>query len=228
MTNRYNLKNSARAFAGALALFSALTVSAVARADVLTLDSSGKSLNGIALSKGGTAAVDNRQISLTTVGAGLRSKKVGFVPVKVYVAQLLVSNADQLVRTDAGALDSVAAMDGVAFRLDFLRTVDADTVQSSFRDSLTANQVDLSRPEIKAFLDGVSAGGDAISGKNLTLVLSKAAGGQEAVTYQDANGKVTTTTGPAGFIRELSSIWLGSPADSGVADLKAALLAGGV
>jgi hypothetical protein len=158
------------------------------------------------------------------VGAGLRAKKVGIVNVKVDVTQLLLSDADHYVRTDAGALDSASEATVAALQLDFLRSVDAQTVQIAFRDSLVANQVDLNNSSIKAFLDAVSAGGDATQGKALTIVLEHLSNGQEAITYEDTSGKVTTVTGGQGLFRSILSIWLGKPADSGLAHLKKDLI----
>jgi hypothetical protein len=197
-----------------------------AHAAVLSLQPSGRTLENVAISKSATATIADRTFSLTTVGAGLRSKKVAIVNVKVYVTQLLLSDASRFVRTDAGALDSASGATSSAVRLDFLRSVDAATVQLAFRDSLMANQIDLNDTGIQAFLDAVSAGGDATQGKALTLVLEHLNDGKEAVTYEDTAGKATTIVGEPGLVRKILSIWLGKPTDSGLSNLKKSLIEG--
>ncbi len=209
------------------AFFTLSLVAQDARANVLTLDPNGKSLENVALSKGGSVDIAGRQFSLTTVGAGIRTKRIAIVNIKVYVAQLLVAEPSRYTRTMDGALNSLNSMKEAAIRLDFLRSVDAQTVQSSFRDSLLANQVDLNRPAIREFLDAVSNGGDAHQGKPLTLVGERLSDSVDAITYEDTTGKVTTIMGPAGLVRDIFSIWLGKPADSGVENLKKLLVSGG-
>jgi hypothetical protein len=195
-------------------------------ADVLQLVPSGRTIEDVAISSSASATVQGRHFGLTTVGAGLRSKRVAIINVKVYVAQLMVSDASRFVHSADGALASMADMSQVAIRLDFLRGVDADTVQSSFRDALTANNVDFTSPAIMAFLNAVSAGGDAVDGKALTIVGERLSSTADAITYEDSDGKTTTVTGPTGFLRSIFSIWLGEPADSGVDNLKQALIGG--
>ncbi|MFL5812902.1 MAG: chalcone isomerase family protein [Bdellovibrionia bacterium] len=183
-------------------------------------------IENVTIAKSATAKIADRNLTLQTVGAGIRAKKVAVVNVKVYVTQLMLSDSAHYVRTDAGALDSASTSPSSALKLDFLRAVDAQTVQLAFRDSLVANQVDLNDTGIKAFLDAVSAGGDAAQGKALTIVLEHLPTGQEAVTYEDNAGKATTVVGGQGLIRKILSIWLGKPADSGLNNLKKSLIEG--
>lgn len=206
--------------------FTLSLVAPEANANVLSLEPSGKTIENVAISKSASAAVGGRQYALTTVGSGVRAKKIAIVNIKVYVGQLLVADPTHFARTMDGALDSVGAMKSAAIRLDFLRTVEAQTVQSSFKDSLMANQVDLNLPALHEFLDTVASGGDATQGKALTLIGEKLTESTDAVTYEDTAGKVTTITGPTGFMRDIFSIWLGRPADGGVENLKKLLISG--
>jgi hypothetical protein len=201
-------------------------ISASSFASLLNLEPSGKTLENVPISKSAVATVGDRSFSLTTVGAGIRAKKVAVVNVKVYVTQLMLSDASHYIRTDAGALKSAAEVSSSAIRLDFLRSVDAQTVQLAFRDSLIANQVDLNDSGVKAFLNAVAAGGDAAQGKALTLVFEHLPSGKEAVTYEDNSGKTTTVTGEAGLIHNILSIWLGKTTDNGLANLKKSLIEG--
>lgn len=211
---------------GVAALFICCLLGSGAQAGILTLDPSGKSIDGIPIDKDASVSVADRRFELTTVGAGLRSKKVAIISVKVYVAELMVSDPSQFVRTEDGALGSLAGMSEVAIRLGFVRTVDAQTVQSSFQDALAANQIDLTTPQMQAVLNAVAAGGDATEGSAMTLVGERLPDGSEVLTYEDPTGKVTSVSGPAGFVKQIFSIWLGAPSDSGVETLKKALIAG--
>lgn len=208
------------------AFFTLTLVAPEVHANVLSLEPSGKTIENVAISKSASAMVEGRQYALTTVGSGVRAKKIAIVTIKVYVGQLLVADPARFSRTMDGALDSVGTMKSAAIRLDFLRTVEAQTVQSSFKDSLLVNQVDLNLPALHEFLDTVASGGDATQGKALTLIGEKLTESTDAVTYEDTAGKVTTITGPTGFMRDIFSIWLGKSADSGVEHLKRLLIAG--
>lgn len=199
---------------------------ALSYANILSLEPSGRTLENVAIAKAATAKIADRSLHFEAAGAGLRAKRVAIVNVKVYVTQLMLSDASHYVRTDAGALDSAAEVTSSALKLDFLRSVDAQTVQLAFRDSLIANGVDLDDTGIKAFLDAVSAGGDAEQGKALTIVLEHLPNGQEAVTYEDTAGKATTVVSSAGLVKKILSIWLGKTTDSGLANLKKALISG--
>ncbi|WP_413288737.1 chalcone isomerase family protein [Bdellovibrio sp. HCB337] len=212
------MKTALMTFATALAL------GVSAEASLLKLDPGTKTTQGVRISKGGTAEIDGRTYDLTTVGSGVRSKKVLISKVKVYVAQLLVSNPNAFIRKDSDALKSLADSQTVAMHLSFLRTVDADKVQVSFRDALIANHVKIMDPEIRQFLAAVAGGGDASANRALTIVINKNSDGSETLVYEDTHGRESKITGPRGFTRDIFSIWLGASADEGVADLKRSLL----
>jgi len=161
---------------------------------------------------------------LQSVGAGLRSKKVVFVNVKVYVGQLFVADLTKFKKNPVDVLKSVSDAAPIAIRLHFLRDVEADKVQSSFRDALEANKVDLKKPEIEKFLSVVKNSGAAKEGKSLTILGTKSKDGSEGITYEDVNGKATSLSGPTGFIQEIFAIWLGSPSDDGITKLKTEIL----
>ncbi len=110
--------------------------------------------------------------------------------------------------------------------LSFLRTVEAAKVQSSFRDALEANNINADTGAIAQFLAAVDKGGDAKEGQSLTIATNKLADGSETLSYEDTNGKLTTITAPKGTSAQIMAIWLGAPADSGVAKLKESLISG--
>jgi len=176
-------------------------------------------LEGVNLS---TAGLTKDGQKLSFVNAGLRSKKVVFVNVKVYVGEFLVGDTAKFKKTEA--LKSITEASPALIQLHFLRDVDAEKVQSSFKEALEANKVDLKKPEILKFLDAVKTGGEAKKGKMLSILGVKKGDGSEVITYEDSNSKATTVSGGAGFIQEIFSIWLGTPSDDGVAKLKENLL----
>ena len=193
-------------------------------AALLQLEAGPANIEGVNLAKTATVMKDGSatNIDLPLLGAGLRAKKVLVMTVKVYVAQAF-GDVQRYVRDDAGSLPSLETMPNVAMRLTFLRTVDAATVQNSFREALGANQIDLNRTDVAAFLRAVSSGGDATSGRSMEILFQRE-GSKEIVTYEGTDGRAQAVEGQAGFIRSLLSIWYGRPSDDGVARLKSELL----
>jgi hypothetical protein len=206
------------------AFFTTLTLSFASQAALLKLDPGQKSNNGINVSAGGVATVDGHAYKLNTVGSGLRSKKVLLANIKVYVAQLLVSSPNSFVRKDNEALKSLEDSQTVAIQLAFLRTVDAAKVQVSFRDALDANKVDINQGAIKQLLSAVNNGGDANSGGTFTFVVNKNSDGSETLVYEDTAGKQVEIKGDKGLTHDVFSMWLGVPADDGIANLKSSLI----
>jgi hypothetical protein len=201
-----------------------LAITTPSMAAVLATEVSGQKLEKVVLSKSATATAKDKTINLTSVGAGLRAKKVVFVNVKVYVGELFVADLAKINKTEDAALDSVAAQPAAAFQLHFLRKVDAETVLKSFKESFTMNSINVEDASIKQLLEAVKNGGAAEEGKTLTLFALKNADNTESVTYEGSNGKSTTITGPTGFMKNVFSLWLGKPSDDGVADLKKSIL----
>lgn len=205
-------------------LFLSLTVIAsISAADLLTKEVSGKEISGVKLSKAASLKVDQYNVNLTQVGAGLRNKKVLVANVKVYATELFVSEAHVVVKTDKDLLESVSKAKTAVVQLTFLRAVEADKVQVSFRDALAANKVDINSAEVQKLFGYVIAGGEAKDGKTMTFVTNKNADGTETLYYEDTNGKVSTVVGQD-LTKKIFSMWLGIPADDGLKTLKAELL----
>ncbi|UOF00164.1 chalcone isomerase family protein [Bdellovibrio reynosensis] len=207
-----------------LAIAPVIAFSFQSHAALLKLEKGTRSIEGVNISKSATTEIDKSTTELGTVGGGLRWKKVLLMKTKVYVAQLLVSSPERFTKKPSDALKSLDDSTIAAIQMTFLRTVEADKVQNSFRDALSINKVDLQNPAIKAFLSAVSNGGDASSGGNLTVLTQKHSDGTETVIYEDTNGKQTAVKGDRGLTQKIFSIWLGTPADDGVASLKNDLL----
>lgn len=176
-------------------------------------------LEGVNLQTTGTTVEGQK---LNYVGAGLRSKKVMMMNFKVYVGEFFIGDSAKFKKADA--LKTVTEASPALVQLHFLRDVDAGKVQSSFKEALEANKTDLKKPEIEKFLDAVKNGGEAKKAKMLSVFGTKKGDGSEVITYTDSNSKATTIVGGAGFLQDVFSIWLGTPADDGVAHLKADIL----
>lgn len=201
-----------------------LLLSINVHAALLTTEGSGEKLEKVSLAPKATVSIENETVALSSIGAGLRNKKVVFVNVKVYVGQLYVASPESFKKNDAEALASLKNQKAVAIQLHFLRDVDGENVQKSFKEALNANKVDTSTPAVKSFLEIVTKGGETKEGKALTIVGAQLKDGKEAIYYETTSGALSEINGDAGFIESIFSIWLGKPADDGVAQLKKSLL----
>lgn len=193
-------------------------------AALLTPEGNTEKVEKVPLSAAVTANVEGESLKLSSVGSGLRAKKVVFVNVKVYVGQLFVASPETFKKSESEALGSLKDQKAVAIQLHFLRDVDADNVQKSFKDALKANGIDTEEASLKQFLDSVAKGGEAKEGKALSILAAKLKDGSEAIYYETTGGGLSEIKGAAGFTEKIFAIWLGKPADDGVAHLKKSLL----
>lgn len=194
-----------------------------ASAGLLTVTPGSAEIEKVKVGSAATAKVDGRSHSLKLVGAGLRYKKVALFKADVYVGELFVDAPEKFTKTKDGALASLAAQKAAAIRMTMLRDVEGEKVSGSFKDGLEENKVEIGG-NVKAFLDAVKSGGEAKKGTTLVLVGEKLAGGKEAVSWENGEGKVTTVTGEAGLVKTIFSIWLGEIDDSGLESLRDEIL----
>lgn len=159
--------------------------------------------------------------SLTRTGTGIRQKKVVFIGVDVYRATLFVSDITKFVRKTDGmlALDSLSAMPVTALVLDFKRSVSGKDIANSFETALKKNGVKDS-PAITQFKNAVRDGGDVVDGQRVMLSASK------GTLTCEFDKKTVRIEGDAQFIRDVFSIWLGTPADDGLKALRDMLILG--
>lgn len=194
-------------------------------AGVLTLEgTSDKKIENVSILPNAHLTTTAGQFSLNSVGSGLRTKKVLMAKVKVYVAQLLVTNANRFSTAPEMALASLDDSDTVVMNLTFLRRVEAEKVRTSFLEALNINKVSLTSSAIADFLKAVETSGDALEGKTFVVAIHKNSDGTEILTFEDSLGKVTTIKGEKGLTNSIFSMWLGIPADDGLATLKEQLL----
>jgi hypothetical protein len=203
-----------------------LALSTMAEAYLLTFEQGTLQLESINLNK--SAAINDQNGTATTLkmdllGAGLRSKTVLFVSAKVYVAQLFSDNKTAFSR-DVNALKSlVDNSKSVALKISLLRTVSASSLAVSFKEALAANGFTIDT-DLSAMLSIVEKGADGIQGKDLTLLMIKGQDGKISVYYEDTKGAVKSFVGSNEVMTKIMSIWLGTPADSGLKTLKEALI----
>lgn len=192
-----------------LATLVASLVSVTAQAGILTTVDSETKLDNVAVSKSGTTSVDRREAQLTTVGAGIRWKKVGPAKPKVYVIELLVDDASKFVADYEKIQESVNSMNTVALKMTFRRNVEAGSIAQSFKDALVNNKVDTEQPEYKALYEALSGGSDFKKDSSFSVVLEK---GEKAdlVTYQNGSDDPVSIEGTRGFFENFLSIWLGN------------------
>lgn len=201
-----------------------LLLSVSASAALLTTEGTAEKVEKASVFPTATATVEGESIKMTSIGTGLRQKKVVFMTFKVYVGQLFVSNPEKFKKSETEALASLKEQKAVAMQLHFLRGVDAPDVQKSFAASLKKNNIDMESAAMKQFLDAVNKGGKAIDGKTLTILGAKLKDGSEVIYYENSHGESSEIKGSAGLISSIFSIWLGTPVDDEVATLKKSLL----
>lgn len=191
-------------------------------AALLTPEGSSGTIEKISLPESVTVSASENNLKLSSLGSAMRAKKVMFVNVKVYVGQIFVADKGAFNKSDA--LNSLSGQSAAAIQLHFVRDVDAENVQASFKEALKVNKVNLESEAITQFLTAVKKGGVAKSGKTLTILAVKSPESAETISYETNDGTVTEIKGPAGFTKDIFSIWLGTPSDDGVAKFKSDIL----
>lgn len=204
-----------------------LFVTSTFAAAILQTTPGPQNIEKIQIAKEGTVSIEGQKIPVSLLGAGLREKKVMVFPVNVYVAELFANEPGKFIRTSTEALNSLEQSQTIAVRLHFLRTVDAATLEKSFKAALNANNLNPAEEPLAGFLAAISSGGEATKGQSLTIVSQKNIDKTERIFYENTSGKVSTPLlGPEGFSKKMMSIWLGVPVDKEIEALKESLVKG--
>lgn len=206
-----------------LVFFTTFAMFLSAQAGILTKELGTNDIAGIQLGKSASVKINNANLNLSSIGAGLRQKKVLISNVKVYVAELYSAEPNKIIKSADQILNSLEASNTIAMQLTFLRNVEAEKVQVSFRDALVANNVNLEEPAIAALLNNVVKGGEAKEKGTLTFVVNKNADGTETLYYETTEGVLTSVTGQQ-LSKKVFSMWVGEPADDGLKKLKEEIL----
>ncbi|MBK8205103.1 MAG: chalcone isomerase family protein [Bdellovibrionales bacterium] len=203
-----------------------LSLGGVSQAGVLQLDGQIREIEGVTISKGAEAQLGSNRYALTTVGAGLRKKKVGLFSVKVYVAQILVSDPAKFVHNLDQALASLDGMRAVALRMNFLRDVEVEKIRASYQESLLRNGIDISKPEVRTFLEAVEDGGPATTKRDMIVAGHRLPDRSEQIVYENSADQSVSINGTSGFVKSIFSIWLGQTTDSELEALRTLLITG--
>jgi hypothetical protein len=201
-------------------------MTSTAFAGIVSTTAGDKTVESVQIAKEGTVSIENQQIPVSIVGAGLRKKKIGPFAVKVYVVELLSSDASKFVRTEADALKSMADSRTTVLRMSILKSFDADTVVSAFTEGLQKNGVDTTEKSVAEFLKVVGAGSGAVGGKSLAVVLHQNADKSEDLYYEDCAGKLTKVSGSQGLSQKILSLWLGQSVDAEAQAMKEQIIKG--
>lgn len=213
----------------AFVTFCFLAVSA--QAEILITVPGNKKIDSVVLAEKATVKTVGAEVSVEPLGAGMRKHALGFIKVSVYVAELFSDSPSLYDRSNASdvknetALNSILNSSTIALKLSFVRTVDAETVQESFATALKANGVDMTEADVANFLTAVREGGEAKTGKALTMVFQKNSDGTDSL-YYESNERVSQAIVGQGLTKKVLSIWLGVPADKELAALKVNLISG--
>lgn len=189
-------------------------------AELISSQLSDKKIADIGIAKSAEVSHGDNKAAVTLVGAGLRSKKVVFVNVKVYVGQFFVAHPESFNKSQA--LDSASSQSALAMQMTFLRDVESEKVMTSFEDSFKANGIDLKDETVAKILSAVRSGGDVKTGKKISLAAFKKEK-TDLVLIETPNGQITEISGE-GLTRKVLSLWLGKTTDSGVEDMKKEIL----
>ena len=161
------------------------------------------------------------QAALVVSGSGIREKKVAFLSVNVYKLTNLLPSEIKIDK--AHPMEAIERASNKVLKLNFLRDVDGEKIENSFKESLKNNQVELLTPQIVKTLAALRV--DVKEGQTLTLTGEKRAGNLERLTIEGPGGK-SSIEGPK-LATQLWSIWYGNTEeDSKLTQLKEQLLSG--
>jgi hypothetical protein len=201
----------------AAALAALATGVSLARAQLVTLSQGG----GVLSIPGGPT------IPMTTIGSGLRTKKILLVTFRVYTARFLVSanEAGQFDHTAARALESLDSIPAVAMHLTFERRVSPQQLGSSLEAAMRANGYDVQRnPDLQAVSKAIRSSDEIPSGSTGILAAVRVDADTDLVLYQAPSGATVSVRGRTGLKRAVLSAWFGTPADAGLRRLRDEIL----
>ncbi len=176
---------------------------------------------GVTIAPAAVFEQDGKPISLTSVGAGLRTKHIVFVDVNVYVGHLFVSDAATFKKDQP--LDSLAQQKVVAFQLSFLRDVESSKIREALEESFRINEVPLDEKSVAAFVDQVKKMPVFRKNQSFTLVGFQR-GDKDVLQTEDAQGGKNEIVAEKGFVRKIFSLWLGKTTEAGALSMQKEIL----
>ncbi len=191
-----------------------------ATSNTISVTSGSQSIEGVTLGDRATLTkTDDTQVNLVNAGFGVRVKKVALMNVKIYVAQLFVSELDRLDKAADRILSSLDAQTAAMLKITLIRNVTGEQIKESFESALQANSVDTKRADMQNFFNvvmkyspevGDSYDFVSLDTNHLLMIFNSASGTKSDVV------ELRTS--------DIWSIWFGVPADAGMKKLKDAIL----
>lgn len=167
-----------------------------------------------------TVTYQQKKYSLTKKGKGIRIKKIAFISVSVYEAQLYATDVTNISSSNTQLNNRDQQF---AIELTFLRSVDGEKIMNAYLESLKANNVKVDSPSIQQFLNIVKSSGEISEKNKITIVGLHLEDGNDLIIYEDQKNKVSELTGK-GLVQDIFSIWLGKTTDDQLENLKKDLL----
>lgn len=161
-----------------------------------------------------------KKYPLTKKGKGIRVKKIAFVSISVYEAQLF--HSDKLVLNANEPQLNQRDMN-LAIELTFLRSVDSEKIMNAYLDSLKANKVKTENPNIQQFLNIVKSSGEISEKEKITIIGLHLDEVNDVILYEDQKGRTNEIIGKD-LVKDIFSIWLGKTTDDQLEQLKKDLL----
>jgi hypothetical protein len=170
--------------------------------------------------EGNQASIDGVPVHL--LGKGVRKKRLVF-NFDIYEVMLFGKDPSSFDRDVQGnaALKSLTSMSLFGIRLKLLRDLSGDKIHESFSAALSVNKVSES-DAMAAFRRAIKASGGVKKGEHIDLLVNISKG---ALTLVQGH-QIVVIKGDRAFFSQVFSIWLGTPADSGLEDLRNKLIEG--
>ena len=162
----------------------------------------------------------NTKATLRLAGAGIRTKKIALFRLNVYLAEWFVNETKPWKKS----IDHLDEISPVAMRMTFLRDVETEKMESAFRDAFKVNKIQTDDPTIKKFLSLVLEEGQIKKGSSMTLSGVVQSDKSEKLIYESGSGKISEIIGPAGFLKQIFSIWFGEVSEDTLLELKKLLI----
>lgn len=214
---------SARLLTVFLALTLSLPFSTLAAVTIKT-EAATEKFEDVTLLQNATLEIDAAKSELKKVSHGLRKKAVfGLVPVRVYVLELLASNATKLEKTEDGFLKSLQASGPVLLHITFLRDLPGAKISEAFKEGLESNGIKTLSPELEQVLKEISEIKEFKKNEAFSIAVSWKDKGA-TIYMQPTGGEIKTVAGGAEFAENFLSIWFGKPSDGRLGDLKKSLI----
>lgn len=210
-----------------LTVFLALTLGfsfSTHAAVTIKTETAAEKFEDVTLIEKATLEIDTTKSELKKVSHGLRKKAVfGLVPVRVYVLELLASNAAKLDKTEDGFLKSLSASGPVLLHITFLRDLPGPKISDAFKEGLESNGIKTLSPELEKVLKEISEIKEFKKNESFSIAVSWKEK-EASIFMQQTGGAIKTVSGASEFAENFLSIWFGKPSDGRLGDLKKSLI----